>query len=187
VLVDAEQAARLPEKFADPVVAPCYQGLLQAAKLDTDGSLPGGVFSAPVRSAIGFDLEDIVTSRGGENWDFGIGTAAALVIDVPAGRRRTVRVAVCFHHEGTVTTGRQAAYLYNRWFQTVEDVAAYAITHFPHLTGRCTRAAAALTAPTSTPTSSSCSTTPSGATSPPPRPSTATARSCGWSTRASTA
>ncbi|MGW6485699.1 glycoside hydrolase family 52 protein [Streptomyces sp. NPDC055056] len=100
-----------------------------------------------VRSAIGFDLEDILTSPGGENWDFGIGTAAALVVDVPAGQQRTLHVAICFHHQGTATTGLDTTYLYNRWFPAIEDVASYAIGHFPQLVQRCEDDAASLTAP----------------------------------------
>ncbi|MFD6415699.1 glycoside hydrolase family 52 protein [Streptomyces sp. NPDC060194] len=89
-----------------------------------------------VRSAIGLDLEDIVGSPDGENWDFGLGAAGALVADVPAGERRTLRVAVCFHRAGTVTTGVEAAYLYTRWFPAVEDVAAYAVGRFDALARR---------------------------------------------------
>lgn len=100
-----------------------------------------------VRSAIGSDLEDIVGSRDGENWDFGIGAAAALVTDVPAGQRRTMRVAVCFHHQDIATTGFKATYLYTRWFHTIEDVAHYAIGHFTQLTQRCARDAADLRRP----------------------------------------
>ncbi|MEU2251473.1 glycoside hydrolase family 52 protein [Streptomyces sp. NPDC019224] len=100
-----------------------------------------------VRSAIGFDLEDILSSRDGSNWDFGIGTAAALVTDVPPGQRRTLRVAVCFYQPGTVTTGLEACYLYSRHFAAIEDVAVYAISHFGRLVRRCTADAASLTAP----------------------------------------
>lgn len=95
-----------------------------------------------VRSAIGFDLEDIVNSPSGENWGFGLGPAAALVVDVPAGTRRTLRVAVCFHRAGQATTGRKASYLYTRWFPAIEDVADHAARHFAELTARCERDAA---------------------------------------------
>lgn len=97
---------------------------------------------AGVRSAIGFDMEDIASSADGANWGFGLGKAGALVADVPAGQRRTMRVAVCFHREGTATTGRDTSYLYQRWFPAIEDVAAYAATHFDRLTARCERDAA---------------------------------------------
>ncbi|MEU2251472.1 heparinase II/III family protein [Streptomyces sp. NPDC019224] len=43
---------QLKTKLSDPIVSSCYQGLLQAARLDTDGTLTDGVFSMPVRSAI---------------------------------------------------------------------------------------------------------------------------------------
>ena len=117
---------------AGPVTAGIGQGRTTAL---TTGD-PG------VRSAIGFDLEDIVNSPGGENWGFGLGAAGALVADVPAGERRTLRVAVCFHQAGTVTTGVEASYLYGRWFPAVEDVAAYAANHFAELRDRCERDAA---------------------------------------------
>ncbi|MGW6216727.1 hypothetical protein [Streptomyces sp. NPDC055109] len=52
VLINAKQAQNLKNKFADPIVAPRYQALLEAATLKTDGTLPEGVFSMTVRSAI---------------------------------------------------------------------------------------------------------------------------------------
>lgn len=92
-----------------------------------------------VRSAIGFDLEEIINSADGENWDFGLGPVGALVVDVPAGTRRTLRAAVCFHHAGIATTGRKTSYLYTRWFPAIEDAAEYAARHFTALTARCAR------------------------------------------------
>ncbi|MFJ7625178.1 glycoside hydrolase family 52 protein [Streptomyces sp. NPDC097595] len=100
-----------------------------------------------VRSAIGFDLEDIVNSPDGANWGFGLGPAGALVATVPAGTRRTMRVAVCFHHAGPATTGRTTSYLYTRWFPTIEEVADYACRDFAGLTSRCERDSARFDAP----------------------------------------
>lgn len=52
VLVDAERVKGIKKNLSDPVVAPRYAAMLQAAKLDTDGTLQDGIYSAPVRAAI---------------------------------------------------------------------------------------------------------------------------------------
>ncbi|MBW5447695.1 beta-xylosidase [Cohnella sp. CFH 77786] len=80
-----------------------------------------------VRSALHFSIEDILNNPLEENWTFGLGTVGALVMDVPAGEKRTYRFALCFHRAGTVTAGMDASYLYTRWFPSLESVAEYAL------------------------------------------------------------
>ncbi|MFB6551128.1 glycoside hydrolase family 52 protein [Streptomyces sp. NPDC056405] len=89
------------------------------------------------RSAIGFDIEDILYTRDGANRTFGLGTAGALVLDAPAGERTTLRVAVGFHRAGPVTTGIDTTYLYTRWFADVEEVLGFALADFGGLVERC--------------------------------------------------
>ncbi|MEK8214368.1 glycoside hydrolase family 52 protein [Paenibacillus sp. FSL L8-0463] len=85
------------------------------------------------RSAMHFKLEDILLSELEENWTFGLGRVGALVMDVPPGVRKTYRFAVSFHRSGYVTSGMDASYYYNRYFNNVESVAEYALSHFDEL------------------------------------------------------
>jgi len=80
-----------------------------------------------VRSALHFSLENILTTPLEENWTFGLGPLGALIIDVPAGEKRSYRFAVCFYRGGNVTAGLDASYLYTRYFPNIETVAAYAL------------------------------------------------------------
>jgi xylan 1,4-beta-xylosidase len=89
-----------------------------------------------VQSALHFSMENILTNPLKENWTFGLGPVGALVMDVPAGARRTYRFAVCFHRNGLVTAGLDASYLYTRYFRNIEEVADYALRHFDELAAR---------------------------------------------------
>lgn len=81
----------------------------------------------------GFGIESILMPTRPENLAFALGGAAALVFTVPAGQRRTYRLAVCFHRGGVVTTGLDTAYLYTRYFPSIEDVGVYALGQFDAL------------------------------------------------------
>jgi hypothetical protein len=83
-----------------------------------------------VRSAQHFSMENILDAVHEENWTFGLGTVASLVMDVPAGVRKTFRFAICFYRGGIVTTGIDASYMYTRWFPNIEAVARYTLQHF---------------------------------------------------------
>ena len=83
-----------------------------------------------VRSAQHFSMENILDAVHEENWTFGLGTVAALVMDVPAGARKTFRFAIGFYRGGIVTTGIEASYMYTRWFPNIEAVARYTLQHF---------------------------------------------------------
>lgn len=52
VLVARKHLDAIRAKLKDPVVAPRYETLEKAAALDTDGKLPDGLYSLPVKSAI---------------------------------------------------------------------------------------------------------------------------------------
>ncbi|MGW8885925.1 heparinase II/III domain-containing protein [Streptomyces sp. NPDC055749] len=52
VLVTDGHLAAIRANLTDPVIAPRYETLIRAAQLDTDGTLSGGVYSLPVKSAI---------------------------------------------------------------------------------------------------------------------------------------
>lgn len=83
-----------------------------------------------IRPAMHFTMEDILTAELEENWTFGLGKAAALVMDVPAGQKRTYRFAICFYRGGLVTAEMDASYLYTKYFKSIEEVGAYALKNF---------------------------------------------------------
>lgn len=82
------------------------------------------------RSAMHFSLENIITAELEENWSFGLGPVGALVMDVPPGESQTFRFAVAFHRSGLVTAGLDTRYYYNRYFASLEEVAAFALDRF---------------------------------------------------------
>ncbi|WP_340024012.1 glycoside hydrolase family 52 protein [Paenibacillus sp. FSL K6-1096] len=86
-----------------------------------------------VKAAMHFTMEDILAAELEENWTFGLGQVGALIMDVPAGERKTYRFAVCFHRSGYVTSGMDAGYYYNRYYSNVEAVADYALSQFDTL------------------------------------------------------
>src|SRR5690606_1552576 len=90
-----------------------------------------------VSAAVRFHIETVITSPTPENRHFGLGSVAGLVADVPPGEERTIRFAVCFFRGGVVTAGLDASYLYTRWFDSVEAVAAYALERFDDLKQAC--------------------------------------------------
>jgi hypothetical protein len=89
-----------------------------------------------VKSALHFSLENILTTPFEENWAFGLGPVGALIMDVPAGQKRTYKFAVCFHRSGYVTAGMDASYYYTRYFPNIETVAAFALENFDEFANR---------------------------------------------------
>lgn len=87
-----------------------------------------------VTAALGFTMEKILQEKLAHNHAFGLGGTGALLMDVPAGEKRTYRFAICFYRAGIVTTGMDAAYYYTRYFATIEEVARYSLEHFDELT-----------------------------------------------------
>ena len=62
------------------------QGRLTAIMSTDDGLYP----------ALGFTLDKILQEKHVENLAFGLGRTAALLMEVPAGEKRTYQFAVCF-------------------------------------------------------------------------------------------
>ncbi len=89
-----------------------------------------------VYSGIGFKIEDVLAPNEPENLASGLGGVGALMADVPAGRQCTYRFAICFHRGGTATAGLPSSYTYTRWFETIEEVAVYALKHFETIVTR---------------------------------------------------
>ncbi|MFD1954808.1 glycoside hydrolase family 52 protein [Paenibacillus thailandensis] len=81
----------------------------------------------------GFSIERILEPKHPQNVTMGLGGTAALLLEVPAGEKRTFRFAIVFHRSGIVTTGIEASYYYTRYFPRLEDAAEYALANFAEL------------------------------------------------------
>ncbi|GLX71506.1 glycoside hydrolase family 52 protein [Paenibacillus glycanilyticus] len=81
-------------------------------------------------SSLGFDMESILKPRSKAHHTFGLGSCGALLTEVPAGEKVTVRYAVCFYQAGIVTSGLQGSYYYSKLFDSIESVACYALEQF---------------------------------------------------------
>ena len=80
--------------------------------------------------ARGFSAPLILEEAHAENHRQGLGGTGMILMDVPSGRRKTFRFAVCFYRGGTVTTGMETSYWYTRFFKDIEAVGAYALRNF---------------------------------------------------------
>ncbi|RAW12640.1 glycoside hydrolase family 52 protein [Paenibacillus taichungensis] len=87
--------------------------------------------------ARGFTLEKILKEKHRENLAFGLGETAALLMDVPAGEKRTYQFAVCFYRGGIVTSGIDTTYWYTRYFADILEAGKYALNRFNELTASC--------------------------------------------------
>lgn len=86
-----------------------------------------------VKSALQFSLENILTNELEENWTFGLGPIGAMIMDVPAGVRKTYQFALNFYRGGLITAGLDASYLYTKYFKDIEAVAQFAMAHFDQI------------------------------------------------------
>lgn len=86
-----------------------------------------------VTAGLGFGATDVLSETLPENYPFGLGKCGLLICEVPARETRTFRFAVCFHRDGTATTGLRMRYYYTRFFPDIESVAAYALDNFDSL------------------------------------------------------
>lgn len=93
-----------------------------------------------VTPALGFGIEKVLEEELEHNLKFGLGIVGALLMEVPAGQKRTFRVAVCFYKGGLVTTGIDTSYYYTRYFKRIEDVGTYALEQWDELTDTCEQA-----------------------------------------------
>lgn len=98
------------------------QGLRTAIVSDSPG----------IYSGLGFTAGKCLAPDHRENLVFGLGGVGLLMADVPAGRKKTFRFAICFHRSGTVTSGMPCRYFHNRFFPDIESVARFALADFPN-------------------------------------------------------
>jgi len=86
--------------------------------------------SAGIYSGLGFTPSKCLVPDHRENLVFGLGGTGLLMAEVPAGKKKTFRFAICFHRAGVVTSGMPSSYYYTRYFKNIEAVAVYALAHF---------------------------------------------------------
>jgi Glycosyl hydrolase family 52. len=121
-----------------------YQGAdpycsMRKFKTSTSGNLTGigqGRITAimtddvEVLPAQHFSIEKLISNTHEENYNFGLGGVAALLMEVPPGEKRTYRFAICFFRGGLVTTGIDAPYWYTRYFSNIESAGQFALDNF---------------------------------------------------------
>lgn len=93
-----------------------------------------------VTPALGFGIEKVLQEKFANNLYFGLGIVGALLMDVPAGQKRTFRLAICFYRDGIVTTGIDTSYYYTRYFKRIEEVGTYALRNWESLINACEQA-----------------------------------------------
>jgi hypothetical protein len=86
--------------------------------------------SPGVYSGCGFTMDKILEPEIPENLAFGLGGVGALMAQVPAGRKKAWRFAICFYRDGNVTGGMASHYYYTRYFSNIEEVAGYALANW---------------------------------------------------------
>jgi len=112
-----------------------------------DGLEQGFATDAPgAWSGIGFDPLAVLGDRHPSNRGSMLGGWGLVCAEVPAGERRTLRFAFCFHRAGVITGGIATRQLYNRWFDSVESVARFALSDFDEAVQACRAADARLAA-----------------------------------------
>ncbi len=80
-------------------------------------------------SGVAFQPEAVLNPRFPENLAFTLGQVGLVVATVAPGEVKTIRFAVGFYSHGPTTTGQVCHYLYQRHFQSLEDVLAYALAN----------------------------------------------------------
>ncbi|MFA9557075.1 glycoside hydrolase family 52 protein [Evansella sp. AB-rgal1] len=89
-----------------------------------------------VKSALHFSLEDVLVNNLEENWTFGLGKVGALIMDTPAGEKRTYQFIISFYRGGVATAGLETSYWYTKYFKNMEAVAEYTADNFDLLVER---------------------------------------------------
>ncbi len=93
-----------------------------------------------IRSAAGFTIETILKQELTENWTFGLGNTAALIMTTQPGEQRTFRFAVCFYRGGFATSGLDTTYYYTSLFSRIEEAGRYALKRYEAIKGQCVEA-----------------------------------------------
>lgn len=81
-------------------------------------------------AAQGFSAKGIVSETIKENFNFGLGPAGLLMFKVPAGEKKSFRIAICFFRDGIVTSGEDTSYWYTKYFKSINSVGIYTLDNF---------------------------------------------------------
>ncbi|MCQ8240894.1 glycoside hydrolase family 52 protein [Rhizosaccharibacter radicis] len=102
-----------------------------------DGGVPAVSFkTGPGQSAIATDDRSAVAFTGANLSQSLLGATGAsdvggIAVTVPAGRKKTIRFAICFYRGGNATTGRVTQYWYTRYYGSLDTVIATATDALP--------------------------------------------------------
>lgn len=86
--------------------------------------------SPDIYTALTWDIDETINEPNKDNLYNGLGYIGLLMADAPAGDITTYRFAVCFYRDGRATAGWDTHYYYTRLYNSIEDVAEYALTNF---------------------------------------------------------
>jgi xylan 1,4-beta-xylosidase len=89
-------------------------------RLENDSDKNGGEFLAVQRWHVAEALAD-------PNPVHALGTCAGLAMEVPAGAKKTLVVAIGVHLDGIVTTGLEGRYYYTRYYTNLDEVLSAAL------------------------------------------------------------
>jgi hypothetical protein len=110
-----------------------------ALHVETTASLQGlasgqstGIFTSDMDIVPAMDMGHgrLLAEKNPSNYVFGLGRTGLLTAIVPAGKKKTIRFAICFFRGGQVTTGMPCSYYYNRYYKSLADVAKQALANF---------------------------------------------------------
>ncbi len=93
--------------------------------------------SGTAHPAVNFSPECVLGEELEENWNFGLGNTALLIMEVLPGKRETFRFAACFYREGRATFGMETKYYYTGLFKNIEEVGSYALENFEDIKKQC--------------------------------------------------
>jgi hypothetical protein len=95
-------------------------GVLGRVETDSDEKGSADEFLALQRWLVAEALTDV-------NPVHALGTCAGLAMEVPAGTKKTLVLAIGAHLDGIVTTGLEGRYYYTRYYSTLDDVLVSAL------------------------------------------------------------
>lgn len=81
-------------------------------------------------SGIGFGPQQILAPNDPTDTTCMLGQCGLLVLEVPAGETRTLRLVGAFFRDGLATTGIDTKYLYTQFYKGLEEVAAKGLSMF---------------------------------------------------------
>lgn len=91
-----------------------------------------GIFARDrhVVPAVNFGPAQVLKEVDPFNYNFFIGRTGMLFCNVPAGKKKTFKFAICFYRGGQVTTGMPCSYYYGRYYDELAEVGKEALSAF---------------------------------------------------------